>query len=101
MILPQNAYIIMSIYVEGKKLFFIRKWVDCGIISVGQLFGPDGYLTYNEFKAKFHNVNTDFLLYEGVIPVIKCYQKKLVKEWKDDFAVDDAPVWKSLLKGGV
>ena len=60
MILPQNAYIIMSIYVEGKKLFFIRKWVDCGIISVGQLFGPDGYLTYTEFKAKFHNVNTDY-----------------------------------------
>ena len=27
--------------------------------------------------------------------------KKLGIEWKDDFAVDDAPVWKCLLKGGV
>ena len=71
MILPQNAYIIMSIYVEGKKLFFIRKWIDCGVISVGQLFDPDEYLTYNEVKAKFHNVNTDYSLYEGVISAIK------------------------------
>ena len=27
--------------------------------------------------------------------------KKLGIEWKDDFAVDDVPVWKCLLKGGV
>ena len=27
--------------------------------------------------------------------------KKLGIEWKDDFAVDNAPVWKCLLKGGV
>ena len=71
MILPQNVHIIMSIYVEGKKIIFIRKWIDCEIISVGQLFVPDGCLTYNEFKAKFHNVNTDYLLYEGVISAIK------------------------------
>ena len=74
MILPQNVYTIVSIFAEGKGSFlnfFIRKWIDCGIISVGQLFGPDGYLTYNEFKAKFHNVNTDYSLYEGVISAIK------------------------------
>ena len=44
---------------------------------------------------------TDYLLYEGVISAIKCYQKKLGIEWNDDFAVDDAPVWKCLFKGGV
>ena len=86
---------------RGKRIIFIRKWIDCGIISVGQLFGPDGYLTYNKFKAKFHNVNSDYLLYEGVLSAIKCYQKKLGIEWKNDFAVDNAPVWKCLLKGGV
>ena len=75
---------------RGERMIFIRKWIDCGIISFGQLFGPDGYLTYNEFKAKFHNVNPDYSLYEGVISVIKCYQKKLGIKWKDDFAVDDA-----------
>ena len=60
---------------RGKRTIFIRKWIDCGIISVWQLFCPDGYLTYNEFKAKFHNVKTDYLLYEGVIFAIKCYKR--------------------------
>ena len=36
-----------------------------------------------------------------MISAIKYYQKKLGIEWKDDFGVDDAPVWKCLLKGGV
>ena len=74
---------------RGKRMIFIRKLIDCGIISVGQLFGPDGYLTHDD-KAKFHNVSTDYLLYEGVLSAIKCYQKKLGIKWKDDFAVDDA-----------
>ena len=52
-------------------------------------------------RLKFHNNNTDSLLQEGVISVKKCYQKKLGREGKDDFSVDDAPVWKCLLKGGV
>ena len=38
--------------------------MDCGIVSVGQLFGPDGYLTYNAFKTRFPNAKADFLLYE-------------------------------------
>ena len=53
----------MSIYAEEKKVIFIRKWIDCGFISVRQLLGPDRYLTYNELKAKFDNVNTDYLLH--------------------------------------
>ena len=45
-----------------KRIIFIRKWIDCGIISVGQLFCPDGCLIYNELKAKFHNDNIEYLL---------------------------------------
>ena len=51
-----------------------------------------------KFIAKFHNVKTVYLLHEGVLSAIKCYQKKLGIEWKDDFAVDDAFVWKCSLK---
>ena len=50
------------------------------------------------FMATFHNVKTDYLLHEGVLSAIKCYQKKLGIKWKDDFAVDDASVWKCSLK---
>ena len=61
-----------------KGFTFITKWIDCGIILVKQLLGLDEYLIYKESKAKFHNVDTDFLLYECVIFAIKCYQKSWV-----------------------
>ena len=41
----------------------IKSWVDCGIVSIGQLFGADGYLTY-AFRRRFPNAKADFLLYE-------------------------------------
>ena len=57
----------MLIYAEEKRVVCIRNWMDCGIVSLGHLVGPHGYLSYNEFKAKFSNVRTDFLLYEGIL----------------------------------
>ena len=41
------------------------------------VFCPHGYLSYNEFKAKFPNVKTDFLLYEGILTAIKRYKRRL------------------------
>ena len=38
----------------------IKSWMDCGIVSIGQLFGPDGYLTYNAFRTRFPNAKADF-----------------------------------------
>ena len=32
---------------------------------------------YNEFKAKFPNVKSDFLLYERILTAVKCYQRRL------------------------
>ena len=49
---------------RGKRVVYIRNWMDCGIVSLGHLVGPHGYLSYNEFKAKFPNVRTDVLLYD-------------------------------------
>ena len=37
----------------------IKSWMDCGIVSIGQLFGPDGYLTYNAFRTRFPNAKAD------------------------------------------
>ena len=34
-------------------------------------------------------------------PQKKKKKKKMGIEWKDDFAIDDVPVWKCLLKGDV
>ena len=65
----------MLIYAEGKGLVVcVRNWMECGIVSLGQFLGPHGYLSYNEFKAKFPNVKSDLLLYEGILNAVKCYQ---------------------------
>ena len=58
MILHQNVYFTTLIYAKEKHSFFsfINKCVDCGFVSTGQLLGPNGYLTYKEFKTKFQTV---------------------------------------------
>lgn len=45
------------IFVYFIILFFSKKLVDCGIVSIGQLLAI-GHLTYNEFKTQIHTVNT-------------------------------------------
>ena len=77
--------------------------MDCGIVSLGHLVGPHGYLSYNEFKAKFPNVRTDFFfffffffLYEGILTAVKCYQRRLGLDVKENFVIGDAFVWRFL-----
>ena len=76
--------------------------MDCGIVSLGHLVGPHGYLSYNEFKAKFPNVGTVFLLllllllYERILTAVKCYQRRLGLDVKENSVIDDAFVWRYL-----
>ena len=88
----------MLIYAGGKRVVCIRNWMDCGIVSLGHLVGPHGYLSYIEFKAKFPNVRTDFLLYEGILTAVKCYQRRLGLDVKENFVIGDAFVWRYLYK---
>ena len=75
--------------------------MDCGIILLGRFFGPHGYFSYNEFKAKFPKVKTDVLLYEGALSAIKSYKRRLGLEVKENFVIGDASVWKYLYKTSV
>ena len=62
-------------------IFFIFfKWVDCSIVSIGQLLAT-GYLTYSEFKTQIHTVNT--MLFEGILTASNDYQKKLGLQLKE------------------
>ena len=37
---------------RGKRVVCIRNWMDCGIVSLGHLVGPHGYL------SKYHIMNS-------------------------------------------
>ena len=75
--------------------------MDCGIVSIGQLFGPDLILTYNAFRTRVPNARADFLLYEGVSSAIRGYQRKLGLGVKENFVVGDSWVWKCIGQGNV
>ena len=75
--------------------------MDCGIVSLEHFLGPHGYLSYNEFKAKFPNVKSYFLLYEEILTAVKCYQRRLGLDVKDNFVIGDAFVWRYLYKSSV
>ena len=95
---------------RGRKILCIKSWMDCGNVSIGQLFGPDGYLTYNAFRRKFPIVRQNFccmnefyLLLEAstVLSAIRDYQRNLGLDAEENFVVDDSRVWKCIGKGNV
>ena len=86
---------------RGKGGVCIRNWMDCVIVSLGHFLGPHGYLSYNEFKAKFPNVKSYFLLYEEILTAVKCYQRRLGLDVKENFVIGDAFVWRYLYKSSV
>ena len=51
-ILLQNVYITMLIYAEGKGSFK-KKWVDCGIVSIGQSWERMDILLIMNLKQDF------------------------------------------------
>ena len=62
---------------RDNKVIFIKSWIENGILAVGHLLGQYDYLSYNEFKVKYPDVSVNFLLFEGIVQSIKCYQNKL------------------------
>ena len=60
-----------------------------------------GILPVRSFNTKFSNVHSEILRHEGVICAIKDYQKKLCIEVKENFVIEDAPLWKCVLKCSV
>ena len=86
---------------RGRKVVCIKSWTDCGIVSVGQRFGPDGCLTYNAFRTRVPNAKAGFLLYEGVLSAIRGYQRQLGLDVEENFVADDSRVWKCIGKGNV
>jgi exonuclease III len=95
--LHYNAHIC-----QDKRVFYKKNWIDNGVVFVGQLFGPNSFLTYNEFVKKYPNVLTNFLIYEGLIRSIKGYMNKLKLRLEEHttYAFDAPVAWQCVYKGG-
>ena len=75
--------------------------MDCGIVSLGHLVGPHGYLHIMNSKQNFPMSGLIFLLYEGILTAVKCYRRRFGLDVKENFVIGDAFVWRYLYKSSV
>ena len=90
-------------FFPGKKVIYIKNWIESGIVSVGHLLGPNGYLSYEDFKAKYPDAIVNFMLYEGIVRSVTHYQARLGLEFekeknktKKNCNINEACVWKCM-----
>ena len=100
MILYQNDCTTIFTYDETAEFCFYDKLAGKWCCLSWALFGRNGYLSLDEFKA-FPDVDAMFCLCEGVIRAIKRYQQKLGLETEEEFVIDDTCIWKCPSKGSV
>ena len=83
-----------------KKVLFMRQWVDNNITCIGNLIDMGGILSYENFKVKYPNVNTNFIQYGGIVRSIRNYAQRLGITIEEHYYVVDVPVvWRHLTKG--
>jgi hypothetical protein len=84
---------------RDRNVIYIRNWIENGIVSVGHLLGPKGYLSYDQFKMRYPGAIVNFMLYEGIVRSVKNYQAKLELELEENFHTNEAYVWKCMSGG--
>ena len=80
----------------------ITNQIECGIVSVGHLLGRNGYLSYEDFKAKYPDAISNFMLYECVVRSVRHYQDKLgleFEETEENCIINEAFVQKCISGG--
>ena len=74
--LCEHIFYNPNIQVDNKNLF-LRVWYQNGITKIHHLVKDDSFFNYIEFCLKYPNVNTNFLVYNGVISAIRRYARNL------------------------
>ena len=87
-------------FLRGQQTIFVQEWYDHGILYVKQLLNETGhFLSYVDFLYKFPNVNTNFLLFEGIIKTIRLYCRKHNIVLTYQYMHFDSKVWFCIKKG--
>ena len=101
MILCRNVYIIMLIYAEEKWLYVLETgWTVALFPGDMLLVHMDTYRTMTS-KQNFPVSELIFLLSEGILTAVKCYQRRLGLDVKENCVIGDAFVWRYLYKSSV
>ena len=89
-----------NILIDNTPIF-IRVWYEANIKRIGDVSNNEKRLmTYQQFIAKFPNIATNFLTFQGIIRAIRHYANNLGIDLDIDSAQYDLPVvWRIILKG--
>ena len=72
-------------------MIYIRNLIESGIVSIGHLLGPNGYLSNEDFKAKYPDAIVNFMLYEGIVCSVR-----LGLKFEENCNINEAYVWKCM-----
>ena len=87
--------------VRDKKSLHISKWMENDIVRIGDLVDVSGcFYNYEDFQRKFSSVNTNFLIYYGVINAITSYKDKLNVSLHCDNVNELSNAWQGIMHGG-
>ena len=79
----------------------LKEWIENGIITIGHLVDDSGnFLNFDGFKHKYPDVNTNYLVFNGIIEAIKKYKQKTGLDFNniDNYYVY-SKVWSCLKRG--
>ena len=60
-----------------REVVYLKNWLDSGIVFIRHIIDVDGkYMKFDNLKARFPHVHTNFLEYQGIVSAVKKYQEK-------------------------
>ena len=101
MILSQNVYTIMYMYVEEERLCVLKAGWTVVLLELDSFLVEMGILLIMLSEQDFQMLREIFLRYEGVLSAIRGYQRQLGPDVEENFVVGDSQVWKCIGKGNV
>ena len=101
MILSQNVYTIMYMYVEEERLCVLKDGWTGVLFQLDSFLVEMGILLIMLSEQDFQMLREIFLRYEGDLSAIRGYQRQLGLAVEENFVVGDSRVWKCIGKGNV
>ena len=86
--------------LRNHQPIFLKEWADNDIIYIHQLHNDEGrFLSFDEFRTKYNNLQTNFLVYQGTINAIRRYKNTIQIPNNFDFKLTENKVWHNFKKG--
>ena len=82
---------------RGGHVVYVKSWLENNVYQVCHLLDENGsFFTFEDFRARFPNIVTNFLHYRGIIDAIKKYRDLLNVVSEPNYMIQGVKVWKTI-----